>query len=105
MSKKKRVNPNRRPVNMAQLNRERRHTKDAFLLMSLYSLHEAGADVELVRRFEEKFEYVADGFLSGKLSVDNVLSVLETEYEEKIRALKEKEALEFFTGAVDLAEE
>lgn len=104
MSKRKKVNPNRRPVSAAQLKRERKATKDAFLLMSLYALHESGANVELIQRFERKFEYVADGFLSGKLSVDSVTKVLETEYENEIRELEKRKALEFFIDA-DLVEE
>lgn len=97
-AKRKRVNPNKVPVTKAAVARDMRRASDSFLMMCLYGLLESGADVEMIRRFAEKFGYIASAILENKLPVWLMQKTIEEDYEKELAALEADGVRAFFMG-------
>lgn len=85
MAKKKRVNPHRRPVTMATVNRVKEETKDeavslAIALFLTVMCDKFGFDAEQLQRVWAEVNALSDSVVKGYVNVPDLKEVLRTEY-------------------------
>ena len=85
MAKKKRVNPHRRPVTMATVNRVKEETKDeavslAIALFLTVMCDKFGFDAEQLQRVWAEVNALSDSVVKGYVNVADLKEVLRTEY-------------------------
>lgn len=85
MAKKKRVNPHRRPVTMATVNRVKEETKDeavslAIALFLTVMCDKFGFDAEQLQRVWTEVNFLSDSVVKGYVNVADLKEVLRTEY-------------------------
>lgn len=85
MAKKKRVNPHRRPVNMATVRKVREETKDeavnlAIALFLTVLCDKFGYDAEKLKAVWDAVNSLSDSVVKGYVNVDDLKTVLREEY-------------------------
>jgi len=85
MAKKKRVNPHRRPVTMATVNRVKEETKDeavslAIALFLTVMCDKFGFDAEQLQKVWAEVNSLSDSVVKGYVNVPDLKEVLRTEY-------------------------
>ena len=85
MAKKKRVNPHRRPVTMATVNRVKEETKDeavslAIALFLTVMCDKFGFDAEQLQRVWAEVNALSDSVVKGYVNVQDLKEVLREEY-------------------------
>ena len=85
MAKKKRVNPHRRPVTMATVNRVKEETKDqavslAIALFLTVMCDKFGFDAEQLQRVWAEVNDLSDSVVKGYVNVQDLKQVLREEY-------------------------
>ena len=85
MAKKKRVNPHRRPVTMATVNRVKEETKDqavslAIALFLTVMCDKFGFDAEQLQKVWAEVNDLSDSVVKGYVNVQDLKQVLREEY-------------------------
>lgn len=85
MAKKKRVNPHRRPVTMATVNRVKEETKDqavslAIALFLTVMCDKFGFDAEQLQKVWAEVNDLSDSVVKGYVNVQDLKEVLREEY-------------------------
>ena len=85
MAKKKRVNPHRRPVTMATVNRVKEETKDeavslAIALFLTVMCDKFSFDAEQLQRVWAEVNALSDSVVKGYVNVQDLKEVLREEY-------------------------
>lgn len=85
MAKKKRINPHRRPVTMATVNRVKEEAKDeavslAIALFLTVMCDKFGFDAEQLQRVWAEVNALSDSVAKGYVNVPDLKEVLRTEY-------------------------
>lgn len=84
MSKHKKINPRRRPVNAYELQRAQDKAADAYVQISIYALLDCGASEDLIIQYAKKFRYTIEALNVGRLTAQDITRVLRDEYGAKV---------------------
>jgi len=85
MAKKKRVNPHRRPVSVATVNRAKKEVQDeavtlAIALFLTVMLDKFGFDEEQLHKVWDEVNNLSDSVAKGYVNVQDLITVLREEY-------------------------
>lgn len=82
----KKINPRRKPVTQADVNRAKKAATDSAIKLvvyiTLYALiDKSGFDKEKIQKIGNDMNYIADSVVKGYLSVEDIRKMVEEEYD------------------------